>query len=244
MVITGGSRGVGAAVARLAAEREFDVCINYVSDLKAAEEVADVVASHGRRACVVQADVSVEAEVESLFAAIDSEFGRLDVLVNNAGIAKPQMSLVQMDSDRLRRVFDVNVIGSFLCAREAVKRMSTELGGAGGVIINMSSAAARLGSPHEFIDYAASKGAMDTFTVGLSKEVADAGIRVNGIRPGLIDTEIHASYGEPNRAVRLRSSIPMQREGSAIEVAHAVLWLAGEESSYVTGTTVDVSGGR
>ncbi|MGR8946760.1 MAG: SDR family oxidoreductase [Gammaproteobacteria bacterium] len=244
MLVTGGSRGIGAATARLAAERGYDVCINYANDRDAAISIAEYVRSLGRRAHVVQADVSVESEVLALFSELDSEFGGIDVLINNAGIVKPQASVVDMDAARLMRVFEVNIIGSFLCAREAVLRMSTARGGTGGAIVNMSSAAARLGSPHEFVDYAASKGAVDTFTMGLAKEVATEGIRVNGIRPGLIDTEIHASYGEPDRAERLRPMIPMQREGSAAEVANAALWLASDEASYVTGTTIDVSGGR
>lgn len=244
MLITGGSRGIGAATAKLAAEHGYDVCLNYVSDKDAANAVADFVRGIGQQAVVVQADVSVEQDVVRMFETMDSELGGLDVLVNNAGIVKPQTSVLEMSAERLRRVFDVNIIGSFLCAREAVRRMSTSRGGQGGVIVNMSSAAAKLGSPNEFVDYAASKGAIDTFTIGLAKEVATEGIRVNGIRPGLIDTEIHASYGEPNRAERLRTAIPMQREGSALEVAHAVLWLASQESSYVTATTVDVAGGR
>ena len=244
MLITGGSRGIGAATARLAAERGYDLAINYASDEKSANEIAAHAVSLGQRAIVIKADVSVESEVKAMFTAMDDEFGGVDVLINNAGIAKPQTNLLGMDAARLRRVFEVNIVGSFLCAREAVARMATSSGGEGGVIVNMSSAAARLGSPHEFVDYAASKGAIDTFTMGLAKEVASEGIRVNGIRPGLIDTEIHASYGEPGRAERLRPTIPMQRAGSAEEVAEAALWLASKEASYVTGTTIDVSGGR
>ncbi len=179
-----------------------------------------------------------------MFSTMDEKLGGVDVLVNNAGIVKPQTSVVDMTAERIRRVFEVNVLGSFLCAREAVMRMSTARGGNGGTIVNLSSAAAKLGSPHEFADYAASKGAIDTFTVGLAKEVATEGIRVNAIRPGLIDTEIHASYGEPDRAERLKMAIPMQRSGSTEEVANAVLWLASDDSSYVTSTIVDVAGGR
>ena len=244
MLITGAGRGIGAATARLAAERGYDLCLNYVNDNVAAERVAAYAREQGRRVCLVKGDVSDEQDVENMFATMDEELGGVDVLVNNAGIVKPQTTILEMDSERMRRVFDVNIVGSFLCAREAVKRMSTARGGNGGVIVNMSSAAAKLGSPNEFIDYAASKGAIDTFTLGLAKEVALQGIRVNGIRPGLIDTEIHASYGEPDRAERLRPMIPMHREGSAQEVAYAVLWLASSESSYVTGTMIDVSGGR
>ena len=244
MLITGASRGIGAATARLAAERGYDLCLNYVNDSAAAEQIANYAREQGRRVCVVQGDVSNEQDVKNIFTQMDEALGGIDVLVNNAGIVKPQTTILEMDSARIRRVLEVNVVGSFLCAREAVKRMSTEQGGDGGVIVNMSSAAAKLGSPNEFIDYAASKGAIDTFTLGLAKETALQGIRVNGIRPGLIDTEIHASYGEPDRAERLRPMIPMQREGSAEEVAYAVLWLASGESSYVTGTTIDVSGGR
>ena len=244
MLITGASRGIGAATAKLAAERGYDLCLNYVNDSVAAERVANYAREKGRRVCLVKGDVSNEQDVENIFSRMDQELGGIDVLVNNAGIVKPQTTILEMDSERMRRVFDVNIVGSFLCAREAVKRMSTARGGNGGVIVNMSSAAAKLGSPNEFIDYAASKGAIDTFTLGLAKEVAVQGIRVNGIRPGLIDTEIHASYGEPDRAERLRPMIPMQREGSAEEVAYAVLWLVSSESSYVTGTMIDVSGGR
>lgn len=244
MLITGASRGIGAATARLAATHGYDLCLNYVNDANAAERVASNAREKGSRVCVVQGDVASEDDVLNIFAVMDTELGGIDVLVNNAGIVKPQTTILEMDSDRMRRVFDVNIVGSFLCAREAVKRMSTAAGGNGGVIVNMSSAAARLGSPNEFIDYAASKGAIDTLTLGLAKEVATQGIRVNGIRPGLIDTEIHAAYGEPNRAERLRPMIPMQREGSADEVATAVIWLASDEASYVTGTTIDVSGGR
>ena len=244
MLITGASRGIGAATARLAAERGYDLCINYANDREAANEVANYARDQGRRVCIVKADVANEGEVRAMFAQMDDEFGGIDVLVNNAGIAKQQTTIMGMDAERLQRIFAVNIVGSFLCAREAVGRMSTTHGGEGGAIVNMSSAAAKLGSPNEFIDYAASKGAIDTFTLGLAKEVATQGIRVNGIRPGLIDTEIHASYGEPNRAERLRPMIPMQREGSAEEVAHAVLWLAGDESSYVAATIMDVSGGR
>ena len=244
MLITGGSRGIGAATARLAAERGYDLGINFTRNEQAAQGIASYAVSLGRRAIVIKADVSDEEEVRAMFNAMDDEFGGIDVLINNAGIVKPQTTLLEMDAARLRRVFDVNIVGSFLCAREAVARMATSRGGQGGVIVNMSSAAARIGSPNEFIDYAASKGAIDTFTMGLAKEVAIDEIRVNGIRPGLIDTDIHASYGEPGRAERLRPMIPMQREGSAAEVASAALWLASSEASYVTGTTIDVSGGR
>lgn len=244
MLITGGSRGIGAATARLAAEHGYDICLSYINDQKAAESVADYVRSKGRQAVIVKADVANESDVEEMFSTMDEKLGGIDVLVNNAGIVKPQTSVVDMTAERIRRVFEVNVLGSFLCAREAVMRMSTARGGNGGTIVNLSSAAAKLGSPHEFADYAASKGAIDTFTVGLAKEVATEGIRVNAIRPGLIDTEIHASYGEPDRAERLKMAIPMQRSGSAEEVANAVLWLASDDSSYVTSTIVDVAGGR
>ena len=244
MLITGGSRGIGAATAKLAAERGYDVCLSYINDNSAADAIAEYVRGKGQRALVVKADVANEDDVEKMYAAMDAEFGGIDVLVNNAGIVKPQASVTDMTAERLRRVFDVNIVGSFLCAKQAVLRMSTERGGSGGVIINLSSAAAKLGSPHEFVDYAASKGAIDTFTMGLAKEVATQGIRVNGIRPGLIDTDIHASYGEPDRAERLRTAIPMQRAGSAEEVADAVIWLASEQSSYVTSTIIDVAGGR
>jgi NAD(P)-dependent dehydrogenase (short-subunit alcohol dehydrogenase family) len=244
MLITGSSRGIGAATARLAAAHGYDVCLSYINDQPAADAIADYVRAKGQRALVVKADVANEDDIENMYAAMDTEFGGIDVLVNNAGIVKPQASVTDMTSERLRRVFEVNIMGSFLCAREAVLRMSTKRGGSGGVIVNLSSAAAKLGSPHEFVDYAASKGAIDTFTVGLAKEVATEGIRVNGIRPGLIETDIHASYGEPDRAERLRTAIPMQRAGSAEEVADAVIWLASEQSSYVTSSIIDVAGGR
>ena len=244
MLITGGSRGIGAATARLAADAGYDICFSYINDQQAAESIADFIREKGQRAVIVKADVASEQDVERMFSTMDEKLGGIDVLVNNAGIVKPQTSVVDMTAERIRRVFEVNIVGSFLCAREAVRRMSTARGGAGGAIVNLSSAAAKLGSPHEFADYAASKGAIDTFTVGLAKEVATEGIRVNAIRPGLIDTDIHASYGEPDRAERLRTAIPMQRSGSAEEVAQAVLWLASDDSSYVTSTIVDVAGGR
>ena len=244
MVITGASRGIGAATARLAAARGYDVAVNYVRDKDAADAVVKDISAAGQRAIAIQGDVAEEADVVRLFETCDRELGELSVLINNAGIVKPQTTIDSMDAERINAVLKVNVTGSFLCAREAVRRMSTARGGSGGVILNVSSAAAKLGSPNEFIDYAASKGAIDTFTIGLAKEVATQGIRVNGVRPGLIDTEIHASCGEPNRTARLRSAIPMQREGSAEEVAEAILWLVCDESSYVTSTLVDVSGGR
>lgn len=243
-VITGGSRGIGAACARLAAARGYDVCLSYVDNETAAESVLAEIARGGGRAMAVRADVSSEKDVVSLFEACDRELGRASALVNNAGILDLQQRVEALTADRLERIFAVNVVGSFLCAREAIRRMSTKHGGSGGAIVNVSSAAARLGSPGEYVDYAASKGAIDTMTIGLSKEVAGEGIRVNAVRPGFIDTDIHASGGEPDRLERVREFIPMQRGGTAEEVAHAVLWLLSEEASYTTGAFIDVSGGK
>ena len=243
LLVTGGSRGIGAATARLAAAEGYTVCVDYRQQREAAEHVVRTIQTEGGRAFVVQADVAAEADVVRLFLEID-KVGTLTALVNNAGVLEPQRRLDAMDADRLSRVFATNVIGSFLCAREAVCRMSTNYGGAGGGIVNVSSAASRLGAPGEYIDYAATKGAVDTLTIGLAKEVAAEGIRVNAVRPGIIDTEIHASGGEPGRLGRLGSSIPMQRGGGADEVAKAVLWLLSAGASYVTGALVDVAGGR
>ena len=244
ILITGASRGIGAATARLAAQRGYDVCINYYNDMVAADGVVAEIESAGQRGFAVQGDVANEADVVRLFASCQRELGVPVGLVNNAGIVALQSRVEDMDAERLQRVFAVNITGSFLCAREAVKCMSSKHGGLGGAIVNISSAAARIGSPNEFVDYAASKGAIDAFTLGLAKEVATEGIRVNAVRPGLIDTEIHASSGEPERIERLRSAIPMQREGSALEVAQTILWLLSSDSSYTTGSFIEVSGGR
>ena len=244
ILITGASRGIGAACALLAAERGYRVCVNYRSDAAAAHGVVQAIEAAGGSAFALQADVAVEAEVVRLFAQIDRRCGRLDALVNNAGILERQMRVEQMDGARIGRIFATNVTGSFLCAREAVRRLSTRHGGAGGAIVNVSSRAAVLGAAGEYVDYAASKAALDALTIGLAKEVADEGIRVNGVRPGLIDTAMHASGGEPGRIARLQSSVPMARGGAAAEVARAVLWLVSDEASYTTGSFIDVSGGR
>jgi len=248
ILITGASRGIGRACALLAAERGYRVCVNYRSDAAAANEVVDAIQAAGGSAFALQADVAIEAEVVGLFAQLDARLardgGRLTALVNNAGILERQMRVEQMDSARINRILATNVTGPFLCAREAVLRMSTRHGGSGGAIINVSSRAAVLGSANEYVDYAASKAALDALTIGLSKEVAQEGIRVNGVRPGLIDTAMHASGGEPGRVARLQSSVPLGRGGDAVEVARAVLWLASDEASYTTGSFIDVSGGR
>ncbi|MBT0623206.1 SDR family oxidoreductase [Pseudomonas fluorescens] len=244
ILITGGSRGVGAATARLAAARGYDVAISYVSDEAAALAVANDVKAAGRRALAVRADSAKPEQVAALFAAIDREFGRVDVLVNNAGILGPQSRLEDLDFARMQRIFAVNAIGPMLCAQQAVKRMSHRHNGRGGVVINVSSGAARLGSPNEYIDYAASKGALETFTIGFAKEVARDGIRVNCIRPGHIYTDMHASGGEPGRVDRVKDSIPMGRGGQPEEVARAILWLASDEASFITGTFLDVTGGK
>lgn len=244
LLITGAGRGIGAATARLAGQRGYAVCVNYRRDRSAAEEVVRDIEALGGRALAVAADIAIEAEVVRLFEIVDERLGPLQGLVNNAGVLETQMRLDAMDAARLTRVLSTNVIGCFLCAREGVRRMSTRHGGQGGAIVNLSSAAARLGSPGEYVDYAASKGAVDTFTIGLAKEVAAEGIRVNAVRPGVIYTEMHASGGDPNRVDRVKTSVPMQRGGTAAEVAQAVLWLLSDESSYTTGSFVDVSGGR
>lgn len=244
VLVTGGSRGIGAATARLAAARGYAVCVNYVSNAAAAAAVVDGITGSGGRAVAVQADVAVEADVVRLFETCDRQLGRLDALVNNAGILETQSRVEDLDAARLQRVFATNVTGSFLCAREAVRRMSTKHGGAGGAIVNLSSGAARWGSPGEYVDYAASKGAVDTFTIGLAQEVAQEGIRVNAVRAGFIYTDIHASGGEPNRVDRVKAFVPMRRGGTAEEVANAVLWLLSAESSFTTGSFIDVAGGR
>jgi NAD(P)-dependent dehydrogenase (short-subunit alcohol dehydrogenase family) len=244
LLITGASRGIGAATARLAAVRGYAVCLNYRENRAAAELVARELESSGARAIAVQADVSVEADVVRLFETCDRELGTVSALVNNAGILETQMRVESMDGARLQRVFATNVIGSFLCAREAVRRMSTRHGGRGGAIVNISSGASRLGSPNEYVDYAASKGAIDTLTIGLAREVAEEGIRVNAVRPGFIYTDIHASGGEPNRVERVKTIVPMKRGGTVDEVAHAILWLLSDDASYTTGAFIDVTGGK
>jgi len=244
MLITGASRGIGAATARLAAQQGYALCLNYHQRADAAKAVLEQVRGLGVTAIAVQADVADETQVLHMFEAIDREFGRLDVLVNNAGMLEQQMRLEQMDAARWTRVLGANVIGSFLCAREAIKRMSTRHGGRGGAIVNLSSVAARLGAPGEYIDYAAAKGAIDSMTLGLAKEVASEGIRVNAVRPGVIHTDIHAAGGEPDRVERVKASVPMGRGGQAEEIAEAILWLASEQASYTSGALLDVAGGR
>ncbi len=244
LIVTGGSRGIGAATAKLAATQGYAVCVNYLHNQRAANAVVADIQASGGIAIAMQADLAVEAQIEALFQRVDQELGPLTALVNNAGILDQQSSLLDMDQGRLQRVFAANVIGPMLCAREAVKRMSVKLGGKGGAIVNVSSVASRLGAPGEYIDYAASKGALDSFTLGLSKEVADQGIRVNSVRPGFIYTDIHASGGEPGRVDRIKDAIPMKRGGKPEEVAQAILWLLSEQASYATGTFIDLAGGR
>jgi NAD(P)-dependent dehydrogenase (short-subunit alcohol dehydrogenase family) len=244
MMVTGGGRGIGAATARLAARRGYSVCVNYLRDAEAAESVVAHIRGEGGRAVAVGGDVAVEKDVLHLFRECERALGPLTALVNNAGIVARQSRLEAMDAERLQRMFAINVVGAFLCAREAVRRMSTRHGGKGGAIVNISSGASRLGSPGEYVDYAASKGAIDTMTIGLAKELAADGIRVNCVRPGFVHTDIHASGGEPNRIERLRDSIPMKRGGDPEEVARAVLWLLSDEASYSTGAILDVTGGR
>jgi NAD(P)-dependent dehydrogenase (short-subunit alcohol dehydrogenase family) len=244
LLITGASRGIGAETARLAAARGYAVIVNYLRNADAAARVVDDIRSHSGRAVAVQADVSREADVVRLFEACDREFGDLRGLVNNAGVLDRQSRVEHMSADRIARVLATNVTGAFICAREAVRRMSTAHGGAGGGIVNVSSRAAVLGAPGEYVDYAASKAALDVLTIGLSREVAAEGIRVNGVRAGIIYTDIHASGGEPGRVDRLGPTLPMQRGGQAVEVAQAILWLLSDEASYTTGSFVDVSGGR
>jgi NAD(P)-dependent dehydrogenase (short-subunit alcohol dehydrogenase family) len=244
VLITGGSRGIGAATAMLAAERGWDVAVNYARDADAANGVVAAVRGAGRRALAVQADVADEAQVLAMFERVDRELPPLEALVNNAGIVDVATRVDELTVARLARMFGTNVIGSIVCAREAVRRLSTKHGGTGGAIVNVSSAAARLGAPGQYVDYASSKGAIDTFTVGLAREVATEGVRVNAVRPGVIDTEIHAAGGEPDRARRLAPIIPMQRAGTAREIATAIVWLLSAEASYTTGSIIDVSGGR
>lgn len=244
MLVTGASRGIGAATARSAADDGYSVAVNYSSDRAAAEAVVGECIASGANAVVHRANVADQAEVIEMFDAVEQTLGPIDVLVNNAGVVQQQMRFEEMTVERWRAVFDVNVIGAFICAREAVRRMSTRFGGNGGSIVNVSSAASYIGSPGEYVDYAASKAALDTMTVGLGKEVAVDGIRVNAVRPGVIKTDIHASGGEPGRVERVAPSVPMRRGGEPEEVARVILWLASDEASYVTATTINVSGGR
>ena len=244
LIVTGGSRGIGGATAVMAGGLGFSVAVNYLQDRIAAESVVKTIVDGGGRAVAIQGDVSVEADVLRLFEESDRQLGALTALVNNAGILETQMRVETMDAGRLQRVFATNVIGAFLCAREAVKRMSTAHGGRGGAIVNVSSKASQIGSPNEYVDYAASKGALDTLTLGLAKEVAEEGIRVNAVRAGFIYTEIHARGGEPNRVDRVKVFVPMKRGGTADEVARAILWLLSDEASYTTGSFIDVTGGR
>jgi NAD(P)-dependent dehydrogenase (short-subunit alcohol dehydrogenase family) len=243
VIITGGSRGIGRAAALKAAAAGFKVVVGYASNEAAANDVVTAIEATNGRAIAVKCDVGEEADILALFNAADA-FGPLGALVNNAGIVGPSIRVEDMTAERITRMLAVNVTGSILCAREAVKRMSTKHGGHGGVIVNLSSVAAKLGSANTYVDYAASKGAIDTFTIGLSQEVAAEGIRVVGIRPGLIDTEIHASGGEPDRAHRLAHNVPMKRVGTADEIANAIVWLLSDEASYITSSILDVSGGR
>ncbi|MFL9924953.1 SDR family oxidoreductase [Herbaspirillum lusitanum] len=244
ILVTGGSRGIGAATAQLAAARGYAVCVNYVSNRAAADAVVNDIKSKGGKAIAVAGDVAKEADIVHLFDTVDKELGPLSALVNNAGVLDHQSRLQDMTAERINRVLLANITGSLLCAREAVRRMSTRNGGSGGGIVNLSSMAAKLGGPGEYVDYAASKGAIDAFTIGLAKEVAAEGIRVNAVRPGLIYTDIHASGGEAGRVDRLKDAVPMKRGGTAEEVAHAIMWLLSDEASYATGTFIDISGGR
>lgn len=244
IVITGGSRGIGAATARLAAARGYAVGVNYLKNQVAADAVVRDIRASGGRAIAVAADVASEMDVTRLFATVDAQLGTVTALVNNAGILETQRRVEELDAARLTRIFATNITGYFLCAREAVRRMSTRHGGSGGAIVNVSSAASRLGSAGEYVDYAASKGAVDTLTIGLAREVAAEGIRVNAVRPAWIYTDIHASGGEPGRVERLKGAIPMQRGGRPEEVAQAILWLLSDEASYTTGTFLDLAGGN
>ncbi len=244
VLITGGSRGIGAETARLAAKQGYRVCISYVDNKEAADSVINDIQSAGGQAMAVQADIANEEQVIDLFDSAEKAFGPTFALVNNAGILLQQMRLENMTPERINRVFSVNVTGSFICAREAVRRMALSRGGKGGVIVNLSSLAAKLGAPDEYIDYAASKGAIDTMTIGLAKEVAAEAIRVNAVRPGIVRTDIHASGGEPGRISRISPLIPMKRAGEPGEIAKAVIWLISDDSSYVTGALLDIAGGR
>lgn len=244
LIVTGGGRGIGAATARLAAARGYAVCVNYLANQQAAESVVAEIIAAGGKAVAVQADVSQEREVAGLFATVDRQLGAISALVNNAGTLETQMRVDQMEAARINRILTTNVTSYFLCAREAVRRMSTRYGGSGGAIVNVSSAASRLGSAGEYVDYAASKGAVDTLTIGLSLEVAAEGIRVNAVRPAFIYTGIHALGGEPGRVDRVKAAVPMQRGGQPIEVAQAILWLLSDEASYVTGSFIDLAGGK
>ena len=244
LLVTGGGRGIGAAAARLAAQQGWTVAVNYTANSLAADEVVRQIRASDGNAMAVQADVAIEAQVMTMFERIDAKFGPITGLVNNAGVVDVSARLDEMDMARWRRMFDINVMGTLLCAREAVRRMSTRHGGSGGAIVNVSSAASRLGSPGQYVDYAAAKGAIDAFTIGLAKEVAGEGIRVNAVRPGLIETEIHASGGLPNRVNELKHQVPMQRGGTADEVAQAIVWLLSDAASYTTMSLLDVSGGR
>ncbi|MEJ6021610.1 SDR family oxidoreductase [Ramlibacter sp. PS4R-6] len=244
LLVTGGSRGIGAATAKLAAQRGYAVAVNYASRRDAADEVVRAIEAGGGRAIAVPGDVAKESDILAMFETVDRQLGRLTALVNNAGVVDRAQRVDEMDLARLKRMFDINVLGSILCAREAVKRMSTKHGGAGGALVNVSSAASRLGAPGQYVDYAAAKGAIDSFTLGLAKEVAAEGIRVNAVRPGLIETDIHASGGIPDRVKQLQHQVPMQRGGSAEEVAESILWLLSPEASYVTMSLLEVSGGR
>lgn len=243
IIITGASQGIGAATAIMAAARGYQVCINYRQNRRAAEQVLEKISAGGGRGMIFAADVGNEAEVVSMFDATEKEFGAVDALVNNAGIVQPQTDFLQISVARFEKILRTNLIGAFLCAREALRRMSTEAGGNGGAIVNISSVAARTGSPFEYVDYAASKGGLDSLTAGLAREAAPLGVRVNTVRPGFVHTDMHAKGGEANRVERLSAKIPLRRGGAPEEVARAVLWLISDEAAYAVGSTIDVSGG-